>query len=149
MWAVATLWICIGDNGYPGSYSLVRRYLERHRDSPAPIGARPPTVRQVTGWLTRHPDTLGEDDRPRLKAVLEQCSQLRVAAKHVRAFGEIVTTLQGQRLPDWITAVRADSLPSLTSFANGLESDFDAVVAGLTTPWNSGPVEGRVNQTSR
>ena len=135
----------ITDNGYHGSYSLVRRYLEQHREKPDPIAATPPTVRQVTGWLTRHPDTLSEDDRPRLKAVLEQCSQLQAAAKHIRAFGEIVTTLQGQRLPDWIAAVRADALPGLTSFANGLESDFDAVVAGLTMPWNSGPVEGRVN----
>ena len=27
---------------------------------------RAPTVRQVTGWLTRNPDRLTEDDRPRL-----------------------------------------------------------------------------------
>lgn len=135
----------ITGHGYHGSYSLVCRYLEGHRDNPDPIAARPPTVRQVTGWLTRHPDTISEDARPRLEAVLEQCSQLRAAATHIRAFGEIVTTLQGQRLPDWIAAVRADGLPGLTSFANGLESDFDAVVAGLTMRWNSGPVEGRVN----
>ncbi|MCO1579896.1 ISL3 family transposase [Crossiella sp. SN42] len=53
--------------------------------------------------------------------------------------------LQGELLPEWIAAVRADDLPGLTSFANGLQSDLDAVTAGLTTPWNSGPVEGRVN----
>ncbi|MGN2638669.1 ISL3 family transposase [Nocardia takedensis] len=132
-------------HGFHGSYTVVRRYLEQHRDNPAPIAAMPPTVRQVTGWLTRHPDTLSEDDRSRLQAALEHCPHLRAAAEHVRAFGEIVTTLQGQRLPDWIAAVRADGLPGLTSFANGLESDFDAVVASLTMPWNSGPVEGRVN----
>lgn len=31
----------------------------------------------------------------------------------------------------WIAAVRADELPGLTSFAIGLESDLDAVTAGL------------------
>ncbi|WP_420497754.1 hypothetical protein [Parafrankia soli] len=31
------------------------------------------------------------------------------------------------------------------SFATGLEKDWDAVIQGLTTHWNSGPVEGRVN----
>ncbi|MEV0111513.1 transposase [Nocardia sp. NPDC050799] len=57
----------------------------------------------------------------------------------------MLTTLQGQHLLDWIAAVRADDLPGLTSFANGLESDLNAVTAGLSVRWNSGPVEGRVN----
>jgi hypothetical protein len=33
-------------------------------------------ARQVTGWLTRHPATLTEDDQVRLKAVLEHCPEL-------------------------------------------------------------------------
>ncbi|MET9633963.1 transposase [Lentzea sp. NPDC006480] len=131
--------------GYPGAYGQVRAYFEQRRFTPEPIAPTPPTVRQITGWLTRHPDTLSEDDRPRLKAVLEQCPALCAAAGHVRAFGDVVTKLKGQLLPEWIAAVRADDLPGLTSFANGLQSDLDAVTAGLTTTWNSGPVEGRGN----
>ncbi|MGO4650035.1 ISL3 family transposase, partial [Nocardia sp. 2YAB30] len=135
----------ITELGYPGSYELVRVYLEQHRAKPDPIAPSPPTVRQVTRWLTRHPDKLTEDDRPRLKAVLERCPELRATAEHVRAFGEMLTMLQGQQLLGWIATVRADDLPGLTSFANGLESDLNAVTAGLTVRWNSGPVEGRVN----
>ena len=30
-------------------------------------------------------------------------------------------------------------------FAQGLNQDLDAVTNGLTMPWSSGPVEGRVN----
>ncbi len=41
-------------------------------------------------------------------------------------------------------AVRADDLPHLHSFANGLERDHAAVLAGLTLPYSSGPVEGKV-----
>jgi hypothetical protein len=33
----------------------------------------------------------------------------------------------------------------MSSFAKGLEQDLDAVTQGLTSRWNSGPVEGRVN----
>jgi hypothetical protein len=102
-------------------------------------------VRQVTGWLTRHPATLTEDDQVRLKAVLEQCPELRSAAGHVRAFGEMLTKLRGQELPAWIAAVRAEGLPGLTAFADSLTSDLDAVTRGLTTRWNAGPIEGRVN----
>ncbi|MER6121022.1 transposase [Streptomyces sp. NPDC001743] len=56
-----------------------------------------------------------------------------------------LTTRSGQPLKDRITAVRAEDLPDLRSFATGLEKDWDAVIQGLTSHWNSGPVEGRDN----
>lgn len=58
----------------------------------------------------------------------------------------MLTQLQGDQLPQWIKAVRADDLPSLHTFANGLERDLAAVTAGLTLPWSSGTVEGHVNR---
>jgi transposase len=45
-----------------------------------------------------------------------------------------------------MAAVDADALPALRSFVIGLRRDQDAVTAGLTLPWNSGPVEGHVNR---
>ncbi|MBB4938419.1 transposase [Streptosporangium album] len=133
--------------GFHGSYSTVRDYLDEHhaRVESALIAAPSPTVRQVTGWLTRHPESLTEDDKTGLKPILEHCPELRAAAGHIRLFGEMLTELRGHNLQTWIAAVRADDLPGLTSFAGGLEADLDAVTNGLTTRWNSGPVEGRVN----
>jgi transposase len=133
--------------GYQGSYALVRDYLVQYRAAPDPIAPAPPTVRQVTGWLSRHPDRLTEDEHLQLKAILEQCPQLRTAADHIRSFGEMLTKLGGHDLPAWIAAVAADAdeLPGLGSFAAGLERDLDAVTRGLTTRWSSGPIEGRVN----
>ncbi|MFD4143027.1 transposase [Streptomyces sp. NPDC058572] len=58
----------------------------------------------------------------------------------------MLTTLDGLRLPEWITEAVTSSLPGISTFAAGLENDFDAVTAGLTTGWNSGPVEGAVNR---
>ncbi len=52
---------------------------------------------------------------------------------------------RGQELPAWIAAVRTDDLPGLGSFAAGLVHDLDAVTRGLTSHWNSGLIEGRVN----
>jgi transposase len=40
--------------------------------------------------------------------------------------------------------VQADDLPDLHSFVAGVRRDQDAVVAGLTMRWSSGPVEGHV-----
>jgi len=131
--------------GYTGSYALVRDYLRSSRPRPGPIAPAPPSVRAVTGWLTRHPDTLTEDEQVQLRAIVEQCPELRAAAGHIRAFGEMLTKLRGQNLPAWIAAVRADNLPGLASFAAHLEHDLAAVSCGLTMRWNSGPIEGRVN----
>ena len=135
----------ICEHGYAGSYSVVRNYLDQHRPSKDPLPQAPPTVRDVTRWITRHPDSLTEDDRPRLKAVLERCPELQAASHQVRTFAAMLTKLTGQDLPQWISDARTAGLPGLSSFAKGLEQDLDAVTQGLTTHWNSGPVEGRVN----
>jgi Transposase len=135
----------IRDLGYDGSYSVVRNYLDQIRPAKAPLPQAPPTVRDVTNWLTRRPDSLTEDEKPRLKAILERCPELQAASDQVRAFAAMLTQLTGQDLPQWIAAARDAGLPGIASFARGLEQDLDAVTSGLTMPWSSGPVEGRVN----
>lgn len=62
--------------------------------------------------------------------------------QHVRSFAVTLT----DRLPDCLDTVRQDDLPSLRTLAAGIECYIDAVIAGLTLPWNSGVVEGRVTR---
>jgi transposase len=131
--------------GYDGSRSTVRDYLDQHRPAAVPLPPPPPAIREVTSWLTRHPDSLTEDERPQLKARLDRCRKLQAADGQIRAFAVMLTQLTGQDLPQWISDVKAAGLPGLSSFAKGLEQDLDAVTQGLTSRWNSGPVEGRVN----
>ena len=89
--------------------------------------------------------SLTEDEQPQLKALLERCPELQATSAHVRTFATMLTQLTGQNLPQWISGARASGLPGISSFAKGLEQDLDAVTQGLTSRWNSGPVEGRVN----
>ena len=131
--------------GYDGSYSVVRNYLDKVRPAKAPLGEAPPTVRDVTNWLCRRPDTLTEDERPRLKAILDRCPEIQAASGQVRAFATMITDLTGQYLPQWMAAARQAGVPGISSFAKGLGQELDAVTQGLTTSWSSGPVEGRVN----
>ena len=132
--------------GYDGSYSTVRDYLDQHRPSATPLPPPPPTVRKVTGWLARDPASLTEDERPQLKALLDRCPELHAADGHVRTFAAMMSNLSGHdHLAQWITDVKNAELPGLSAFARGLEQDLDAVTQGLTSHWNSGPVEGRVN----
>ncbi|MET9567155.1 transposase [Streptomyces tauricus] len=105
----------------------------------------PPGVRQVTGWLTRRPSTLTEDERQQLKAVLNACPELATAHRLIRDFGDMLTQQTGVLLPAWIKDAAEANLPGLAGFARGLTSDLDAVTAGLTLRWSSGGTEGAVN----
>ncbi|MFD7447145.1 hypothetical protein [Streptomyces sp. NPDC059909] len=133
------------ERGFTGSYSVVRDYLQRFRrtpnDTPPP---RPPGVRKVTGWITRNPDRVSDDDRQNLKAILARCPELEAATGHVRSFAAMMAIRSADRLPEWIAAARADERHGLRAFADGLMTDLDAVILGLSTEWNSGCVEGRV-----
>ncbi|MFD7291535.1 transposase [Streptomyces sp. NPDC059863] len=81
-----------------------------------------------------------------MKEVLANCPELQALTGHVRSFAEMLTERQGHRLPQWLDAIRSDDLPSLHTLAAGIDRDRDAVIAGLTLPWNSGVVEGHVNR---
>ncbi|MFE2854409.1 hypothetical protein ACFXJO_25215 [Streptomyces lavendulae] len=56
-------------------------------------------MRQVGGWLPRHPARLSEDDQTALEDVLACCPELGTAAGHIRDFGEILTDRLGATLP--------------------------------------------------
>ncbi len=134
--------------GYAGSDQTVRRYLRPFRQGrpTPPPGPTPPTVREVTGWIMRHPDALDGQEQARLTQILGRCPHLHAATAHVAAFAKLMSGLHGDRLDGWITAVDADDLPDLHSFTTGLRRDLQAVTNGLTLPYSSGPVEGNVNR---
>jgi transposase len=143
--SIRRLFLEIQALGYDGSYPVVRDYLARNSPAREPLPPAPPTVRDAANWLCRRPDTLTEDEQPRLKAILDRCPELQAASDQVRAFAAMITNLTGENLPQWIDIARTVGLPGIASFAKGLEQDIDAVTNGLTMNWSSGPVEGRVN----
>jgi hypothetical protein len=77
--------------GYGGSYPVVRDYLSRNSPAREPLPPAPPTVRDVTNWLCRRPDTLTEKEKPRLEAILDRCPELQAASDQVRAFAAMIT----------------------------------------------------------
>ena len=114
---------------------------------PAPPAVpAPPKVRHITSWIRRRPDNLGTGEQLQLTGVLAACPRLDALHHHVKAFAEMMTGRHGGRLDPWIAAVRAGDLPHLHTFANGLERDHAAVLGGLTLPYSSGAVEGKVGK---
>jgi transposase len=134
--------------GFTGSYSTVRDFLQScPRPEQLPLPAPPPSVRRVTGWLCRRPENLSDGDAPALASLLDRCPELNAAHQLIREFATMLTKRTGDtKLIGWITAATASGLAGITTFAQHLNTDIDAVTAGLTMHWNSGPVEGNVNR---
>ena len=145
--------------GFTGSVQTIRRWLHPLRtttptSAPQPARATVPKLalpavpkpRQITRWIMTDPQHLAPDQHARLADVLTRCPELHAVASHVRDFADLMNKRRGDRLPDWMLRVQADNLPALHSLVTGLRRDLDAVTAGLTLTWSSGPVEGAVNR---
>ncbi|HZO67781.1 MAG TPA: ISL3 family transposase [Kribbellaceae bacterium] len=138
--------------GFTGSVQTVRRFLHPLRGAaprlPRPVQPRPevPKPRRLTRWIMTDPRHLHPEETDQLAKALASCPELHATAEHVREFADLMNKHRGDRLTDWIQRVQADPLPALHSLITGIRRDLDAVVAGLTLPWNSGPVEGNVNR---
>jgi transposase len=134
--------------GWAGSVQTVRRYLAQFRKTDAAAEAPPavPKTRQITRLLLTRPDHLTPAEQAQLADICGQCPHLASLAVHIAAFANMMMNLTGStHLDEWLTAVEADDQPELHSFATGIRSDKEAVVNGLTLPYNSGMVEGIVN----
>jgi hypothetical protein len=132
--------------GFPGTYNAVCRYVRGYRPDKPAAPIPPPSVRAVTGWLTRHPASLDDDEKRQRADILSRCPELEALAGHVRAFAKMMANLDGHLLDEWIAAACDSDLAPLAAFARGLTDDYDAVRNGLSLPYSSGAVEGNVNR---
>lgn len=55
--------------------------------------------------------------------MLYRCPALSSGAEPTYSFTETLTTLGGNRLPEWITEATDATLPGISSFATGLNND--------------------------
>jgi len=138
----AALHLELQEQGWTGSAKTVRRYVARFR-KPGSAPKAPPAVpktRQITRLLLTRPDHLDDAEQSQLARLRAGCPHIDALAGHVTAFAEMMDGLTGDKdLDPWLAAVDvADGQPELRSFANGIRADKQAVLNGLTLPFNSG-----------
>lgn len=140
--------------GFRGSIQTTRRYLRPFKSSTTASAAPrvAPRPRRIVRWIMTNPGNLPDEDALALKEIRAGCPELDAVTQHVRDFATMMRDLTGSELPAWMERVEHDNLPALHSLVNGLRRDQDAVIAGLSSSWNSGQVEGqntRVKRTKR
>jgi len=102
--------------------------------------------RHVVRWLLQPV----EERTSKIKALLALIGQAdrEVAESQllVEEFLLLARKLHGNELESWLERVKAMGVKELRQFAHGLQRDKAAVVAGLTLPYSTGPVEGHINR---
>jgi transposase len=138
--------------GYTHSASTVYRFLKRvDRECASGTAGRTtrpevPSPRHVATLLMRRPERLTAEARSYLTRLCEQTPSIATAYTLTQDFAAMVRDRQGQRLDGWLAQAKESSLKELAAYAQGLETDYAAVAAGLRLPWSNGQTEGQVNR---
>jgi transposase len=101
---------------------------------------------QATWLFFRKEGDLKAEEQESLRQLRQASLHLESAYQLVEAFVHMVRERTGEQLDAWLEAVQASHLEAFESFVTGVQQDKDAVLAGLTLPWSTGPVEGQVNR---
>jgi len=152
------LWEELKAKGYTGSSRSVYRRLAKWREHPRLRGLpaslesvpRSPfedvTPGRVVGWMLARPGKL----RPEAEAQLDQITQmdgtLAQARELTHGFLDLIRHHSGEGLDAWRKRVRACTVREFLTFARSVEGDKAAILAGLTLPYSTGPVEGHINR---
>jgi transposase len=146
--------------GFAGKYSIVAAYTSRLRPppgritrrrkagAPAPIVTvdKPLTPSRATWLILRREATLTEDEKQQCARLHAQEGEIAEAITLTQDFAALVRQRQPDQLETWLERATASGLNAFKSLANGIRADDEAVKAGVTLMWSTGPVEGQINR---
>ncbi len=152
------LWEELKAQGYTGSPRSVYRRLAKWREHPRKRGLptspesvpRSPledvTPGQVIGWMLTRPGQLRPEAQVQLDRLCQMDDILAQARELTQGFLGLIRHHNSEGLGSWLKEVRASTIREFLTFARSLERDKAAIVAGLTLPYSTGPVEGHINR---
>jgi transposase len=94
----------------------------------------------------RREEKRDDEDKALLDQLQEQHPELAEAMELSESFARLVRQRQPAGLDFWLEQAGKSCLTAFQRFAGGLREDYEAVKAGLTLPWSTGPVEGQINR---
>src|SRR5438093_2207169 len=148
--------------GYTGSYRRVAAYASRLRQAQGlpprrqgrrqtlPVVAEPAcqplTPRRATWLVLRRAAKRTDAESQQLTQLHAQSPEVAEAIDLAQDFATLVRQRQPTQLDPWLQRATTSTLEALQRFAKGLYEDYEAVRAGVTVPWSTGPVEGHINR---
>jgi transposase len=81
-----------------------------------------------------------------LERLKQQSPRIELAQSLGLAFFAMLRQREAAKLEDWVERAHASGIGELRGFGAGLRRDWEAVIAGLTLEWSTGPVEGQINR---
>jgi transposase len=156
------LFRALRQRGDAGGYGVVAAYARRLRQAqglppghrrarqPLPAVAEPPcqplTPRRATWLVLRREAQRTEAEAQQLTHLHRQSAEVAEAIDLAQDFPQLVRQRQPEGLDPWLQRAASSALEVLQRFAQGLSEDYEAVKAGVTLPWSTGPVEGHINR---
>jgi transposase len=107
---------------------------------------KPLTPSRATWLVMRRADKLNEDEKRQRARLQAHEGAIAKAITLTQGFTALVRQRQPGQLATWLERATASGLQAFQSFANGLRADDEAVKAGVTLMWSTGPVEGQINR---
>jgi len=138
--------------GYPGKRKQVARlvaHLRKQTNAGVTDFSKQPqglTPRAAVSLLMRRPENITEAQQQALMQMHHTHPEIEQVMHLVESFLQMLRTLQGQQLQDWMEQTQQSNIREMQNFVEKLRKDQDAVQNGLTFVWSNGVVEGHVNR---
>jgi len=159
------LWREIQHEGFSGSRGLVARWAAQERQR-LPVGIRyrrqqgaefqatlrpiasvvPWSAKRASWLIVKKAPDLDPAQKEALQRMIESDPQVALAVDLARQFMTMVRHRKQDLLDPWLSTVKSSGIPTLISFANGLQRDLAAVRNALRYAWSQGQTEGQVNR---
>ncbi|HEY5865567.1 MAG TPA: transposase [Candidatus Tectomicrobia bacterium] len=128
--------------GLPPGHRCPRRSLPVVAELPC----QPLTPRRAAWLVLRRETKRTQAEAQQLALLRAQQAEVAEAIDLAQDFVTLVRQRQPAQLDPWLTRATTSTVETMQRFAAGLYEDYQAVKAGVTVPWSSGPVEGHINR---
>jgi transposase len=98
------------------------------------------TPRRATWLVLRRPEQRTLEEHHLLAHLTAQHAELADAIALAQEFAQLARQRQAPQLDPWLARAAESRVTSLQRCAKGLRDDYEAVKAGVTVPWSTGPV---------